>query len=78
MSATSKIAPSILLLDDDPLALEEAQEILELESLAAITAPDVEAAMGYLEAYPEISLIVTDMHLVGTDGSVSLGVNFAM
>lgn len=78
MISTPNVAatPSILVLDDDQVALEEIHEILELEDLPAITASCVEAAMQSLKTNPEISLIVTDMHLVGANGSQSLGIDF--
>ncbi|MEM7212595.1 MAG: EAL domain-containing response regulator [Pseudomonadota bacterium] len=70
------ISPSILVLDDDPVAVEEIYEILELEDLAATTATCVDAAMQCLGTNPDISLIVTDMHLIGPNGIQSLGVEF--
>lgn len=77
MNNAPKIAaPAILVLDDDEIALEEIHEILELEDLSATTASCVETAMLSLENNPDISLIVTDMHLVGANGKQSLGIDF--
>ena len=68
--------PPTLLLDDDPVALEEIQEILELEDLRAVTATGVDAVMRCLKSDPGISLIVTDMHLVDPTESQALGIDF--
>lgn len=69
-------SPSVLILDDDLIALEEIKEILELEDIPAIAASCVETAMQCLESDPDITLIVTDMNLTRVDGSVDLGVDF--
>ncbi len=68
--------PTVLVLDDDPVALEEIYEILELEDIPATMASCADAAMSSLDANPQISLIVTDMHLIGANGLQSLGVEF--
>lgn len=70
------LIPSVLIVDDDLLALEEIHEVLDLENIVAIVASCTTSAMEMLEKNPSISLIVTDMHLVGADGSHSSGVDF--
>ena len=66
----------ILILDDDPIALEEIQEVLELEDLDVVPATSIGAATALLAENPDIWLIVTDMHLVGDDGVHAKGIDF--
>lgn len=72
----TNVGPFVLVLDDDPVAVEEIYEILDLEDIAATTATCVDTAMQSLEEHVNISLIVTDMHLVARDGTQSLGIDF--
>jgi len=61
------ISPHVLVLDDDLDALEEIQEILELDDLICVTASNTNDARQALSNDPCISAIVTDVHLRGSD-----------
>lgn len=76
ISSSPSDTPSVLLLDDDLLALEELEEIVELEGWTAHTAATVQAALDTLERVPGISIVVTDVHLVQPDGTTANGVSF--
>lgn len=53
---------SILLVEDDPDAMEELSEILELEGWAPLTARNVAGALAVIEN-SDVQLVVTDVHL---------------
>lgn len=55
--------PKVLLLDDDQAALEEIQEILELEDLQSIPVATIDDALCWLDMFASITVIVTDVHL---------------
>lgn len=67
-------APTVLLVDDDADALVELEEILELEDVVSTTASDCDAAFHALDTWPDIRVVVTDVHLVRPDGQVENGV----
>lgn len=64
---------TVLLVDDDKDALEELQDIVELEGWTAIIAGSVDMALEVLEWYPYIGLVVTDVHFVDPSGDTSSG-----
>lgn len=66
----------VLILDDDLAALEEIEEVLELEDIRAVTASDIETALAHLSRDPRISVIVSDMHLISADGIATRGIEF--
>ena len=72
----SPITAKVLVLDDDWEALEEIQDILDLEDLPSLTANTAERAIELLSANPLISVVVTDVHIVGPDGTVTNGIDF--
>jgi DNA-binding response OmpR family regulator len=60
-------APRVLIVDDDPVALDTYRQILAAEGYAVSTAADSEAARAHLDrAVPDA--IVLDLHLGGTSG----------
>lgn len=64
---------TILVVDDDKEALEELQDILELEGWNAIIADSVDMALEVLEWYPHIGMVVTDVHFIDPSGDSSNG-----
>ena len=64
--------PLVLVLDDDEEALEEIQEILELEDLPSVTAVNTESALDHLGSQPSISIVVTDVHIIGPEQGFTL------
>lgn len=68
--------PSVLVLDDDTEALEEIQEILELEDLYSVSAFTVDRALDQLEAFPSLSIVVTDVHIITPEGQMTSGIDF--
>ena len=67
---------TVLLLDDDLDALEELREILELEDIVADAVSTIDEAYRILEKSPRIAVVVTDVHLVDSDGRASNGMDF--
>lgn len=64
---------TVLLVDDDQEALEELQDIVELEGWNAIIAGSVDMALEVLEWYPYIGVVVSDVHFVDPSGDTSSG-----
>ncbi len=64
---------TVLLVDDDKEALEELQDIVELEGWTAIIAGSVDMALEVLEWYPYIGVVVTDVHFIDPSGDTSSG-----
>ncbi|MQY42759.1 response regulator [Epibacterium sp. SM1969] len=64
---------TVLLVDDDKEALEELQDIIELEGWNSIIAGDVDMALEVLEWYPYIGVVVSDVHFMDPDGDTSSG-----
>ncbi|MDE4132179.1 response regulator [Phaeobacter sp. QD34_3] len=64
---------TVLVVDDDKDALEELQDIVDLEGWSAIIADSVDMALEVLEWYPHISVVVTDVHFVDPSGDTSNG-----
>ena len=66
-------AMTVLVVDDDAEALDEMQDIVDLEGWNAIIADDVDMALEVLEWYPYISVVVTDVHFRDPTGDMSNG-----
>ncbi|MFW2588056.1 EAL domain-containing protein [Sagittula sp. SSi028] len=64
---------TILLVDDDHVALEELQDITTLEGWSSLTAASVDDALDRLADTPDINVVVTDVHFGGTDGNTANG-----
>lgn len=64
---------TVLVVDDDKAALEELQDIVDLEGWNAIIADSVDMALEVLEWYPHIGVVVTDVHFVDPSGDTSNG-----
>lgn len=64
---------TVLVVDDDRDALEELQDIVDLEGWSAIIADSVDMALEVLEWYPHIAVVVTDVHFVDPSGDTSNG-----
>jgi DNA-binding NtrC family response regulator len=58
----------ILVVDDEPVILEELCELLGTMDYDATCANSVDAALAKVEADPRITLIITDMRMPGKDG----------
>ena len=71
-----ELAPRVLVLDDDSAALEEIQEILELDDVPCVGATTADVAEQILVAMPSIEAVVTDVHLTRRDGTTTSGVEF--
>ncbi|SCZ73093.1 response regulator [Epibacterium ulvae] len=67
-------AMTVLVVDDDKCALEELQDIVDLEGWNAIIADSVDMALEVLEWYPFIGVVVTDVHFVDPSGDSSTGI----
>lgn len=67
---------TVLLVDDDPEALEELREILELEDVPTVVASTIEEAYACLGVDPLISIVVTDVHLTAPCGQKTNGIDF--
>lgn len=67
-------AMTVLVVDDDVEALEEMQDIVDLEGWNAIIADDVDMALEVLEWYPYIGVVVTDVHFRDPKGDMSNGI----
>ncbi|MEE4203723.1 MAG: response regulator [Halieaceae bacterium] len=58
----------ILVVDDEPVILEELCELLDTMDYDATCANSVDAALEKVEADPRITLVITDMRMPGKDG----------
>lgn len=58
----------ILIVDDEPLILEEALEALEFEGYDPLTASNVRDALKIAHDNPDITLILTDLKMPGQSG----------
>lgn len=67
-------AMTVLVVDDDKDALEELQDIVDLEGWNAIIADSVDMALEVLEWYPFIGVVVTDVHFADPSGDSSNGI----
>jgi DNA-binding NtrC family response regulator len=64
----------VLLVEDDPVALEELQEVIDIEGWTSVVATNVETALNLLKDNPDIRIVVTDVHFADPDGEVSNGI----
>ena len=60
--------PTILLVDDDPLARVIAKSVLEKKEYAVVEASDGERALDTLAEHPEVLLAVVDLEMPGMGG----------
>ncbi|MGD2008869.1 MAG: response regulator [Cellvibrionales bacterium] len=58
----------ILLVDDEPVILDELAELMDILGYDALCAHNVDQALQTVEEDPDITLIVTDMRMPGRDG----------
>ena len=56
----------VLVVEDEPVLLELAQEVLDLEGLQTIGATNADKARLILETTPNIGLVITDIKMPGT------------
>lgn len=56
----------VLVVEDEPLLLELAQEVLDLEGLQTIGAPNADKARLILESTSNVGLVITDIKMPGT------------
>ena len=73
MQSEAEPTLTVLVVDDDRAALEELQDIVDLEGWNAIIADSVDMALEVLEWYPHIGVVVTDVHFVDPSGDTSNG-----
>lgn len=71
-----ELPPSVLVLDDDVEALEEIEEILELDDISCVGASNISDAEQALKQFPSITAVVTDVHLRQKGGASTTGVEF--
>lgn len=64
----------VLLVEDDPVALDELEDIVDIEGWTPIRARNVERALNILKEDPGIRVVVTDVHFVDPSGEVSNGI----
>lgn len=64
----SRQAGRVLLVDDDIQALHEMQELLLDEGIDCLGAHGIHDAMQALRTYPDIDLLITDLHLCNDNG----------
>lgn len=64
----------VLLVEDDPVALDELEDIVDIEGWTPVRARNVERALKILEEDPGIRVVVTDVHFVDPSGEVSNGI----
>lgn len=55
----------VLVVEDEPVLLELAQEILELGEIKALGAPNADEAFKILQEHPNIGLVITDIKMPG-------------
>ena len=65
----------VLLVEDDAEALEELADIVTLEGWRSHVARSVQEALDLLTSHPEITVIVTDVHLVEANGKTANGID---
>lgn len=66
----------ILFVDDDLTALEELNDIVDLEGWDSVSASCVETALDMLEADLDIQIVVTDVHFIDPTGKSANGIQF--
>lgn len=66
-----KDSPSILLVEDDQAILDELYDIIQLEGWQPLVARNVEAAMRVFRHFPEICVVVTDIHFSNGSGAAN-------
>ena len=71
-SAAPRVAPRILLVDDDPAVRNATAMLLRVEGCQVITAATVEETVRCVREDPRVDLVVTDYHL--NDGETGLDV----
>lgn len=75
-ASSSESSPSVLIIDDDVMAVEELSEMLEFEGIGCISADSHDHALSLLNAFSSVRVIVTDFYLkgdsIGADNGLSL------
>ncbi|WP_018700547.1 response regulator [Amorphus coralli] len=61
-------APQVLIVDDDPLVLEELGEGLELLGHRVLSAASANEALTLVDEHPELSVVVTDIQMPNING----------
>ncbi|MEX5558986.1 response regulator [Pseudomonas rhodesiae] len=56
----------VLVVEDEPVLMELAQEVLDLEGLQTIGAPNADKARLILESTSNVGLVITDIKMPGT------------
>ncbi len=58
----------IILVDDEPVILEELSELLDTMDFDCVCASSVDEALALIHDDPDITLVITDMRMPGRDG----------
>lgn len=75
--STGKTAKlKVLFVDDDQTALEELNDIVDLEGWESVSANSVETALDLLEQDEDIQIVATDVHFVDPTGKSANGIQF--
>jgi DNA-binding NtrC family response regulator len=69
MTITTMPQPTILVVDDIADIVDEMVQMLELMDLTAVGASTVGAAIGQIDAHPDIRVVVSDLRLSGESGA---------
>lgn len=63
-----RFAKTVLIVDDDSKNIFALAATLRTKGFKTLTAGNAEEAMIYLQAEPEVAIVLTDMMMPGTDG----------
>lgn len=64
--------PKVLVVEDEPLLLMTAIDVVESAGLEAVTACDADEAVRLLESMPDIRILFTDIHMPGSMDGLKL------
>ena len=60
--------PTILIVDDEPLILEEMAELLGIEGYAVVSAESFDEALALVARHKKLRLVITDARMPGKSG----------
>ncbi|RZJ44564.1 MAG: response regulator, partial [Brevundimonas sp.] len=63
---------AVLVVEDDPILLMDAMELVEDAGLSVYGARDADAAIGLLERHPNIRILFSDVEMPGTMDGLKL------
>jgi len=68
----TQVNPKVLVVEDEPLLLMTAIDIVEGAGFEAIAARDADEAIRLLESIPDIRILFTDIHMPGSMDGLKL------